>query len=199
MKTKRPGKIKTSTRRIKPGASRDPSTSPASVLHRLKTLAVPRSSGKSPRKKVTRANNIRPGLRILFTGSGTEAKLPAGRAVSERLQLELYRIDLSAVISKYIGETEKNLERLFNTAENKSWLLFFDEADALFGKRTQVRDSHDRYANQETAYLLQRLDVFVGPVIMALNRKGPLASVWRRRFPKVIHFPPPRPSRKHKE
>ena len=122
---------------------------------------MPRSSAKSQRKKVTKNDRLRPRLRVLFTGSGTEAKLLAGGVMSERLQLELYRIDLSVVISKYIGETEKNLGRLFNAAENKNWLLFFDEADALFGKRTQVKDSHDRYANQETAFLLQRLDVFV--------------------------------------
>jgi SpoVK/Ycf46/Vps4 family AAA+-type ATPase len=154
---------------------------------------------ESRRKRATYGNRIRPGLRILFTGSGTENKLLAGQALSERLRLELYRVDLSAVVSKYIGETEKNLDRLFNSAENKDWLLFFDEADALFGKRTQVKDSHDRYANQETAHLLQRLDVFAGPAIVALDRKGPLANVWRRRFPKVIPFPPRRSVRKHEE
>jgi SpoVK/Ycf46/Vps4 family AAA+-type ATPase len=168
---------------------------------KTKRLRKIKSSARreSQRKRVTHGNRTRPGLRILFTGSAAEDKLLAGRAMSERLRLELYRVDLSGVVSKYIGETEKNLDRLFNSEENKNWLLFFDEADALFGKRTQVKDSHDRYANQETAYLLQRLDVFAGPAVMALDRKGPLAKVWRRRFSKVIHFPPPRPDRKPRE
>ena len=103
----------------------------------------------------------------------------------------VYKIDLSSVVSKYIGETEKNLEKVFVQAEEKNWLLFFDEADALFGKRTQVNDSHDRFANQETSYLLQRVELFPGVVILATNLKSNIDEAFSRRFQAVIHFPMP--------
>ncbi len=95
------------------------------------------------------------------------------------------------VISKFIGETEKNLANLFAKAENKDWILFFDEADALFGKRTNVRDAHDKYANQETAYLLQRIESYNGLVILASNFKSNIDDAFMRRFQSVIHFPMP--------
>ena len=95
------------------------------------------------------------------------------------------------MVSKYLGETEKNLSRVFDAAETKNWLLFFDEADALFGKRTEVKDSHDRYANQEVSYLLQRIEAFAGVVVIALNRKGPLAKVWQQDGLRVVKFPRP--------
>ena len=109
------------------------------------------------------------GSRILFSvPPGTGKTLTAG-LLGKRLGCDVYRIALSAVVSKYIGETEKNLERLFERAENMSCILFFDEADALFGKRTNVSDAHDRYANQEVAYLLQRIEDYDGLVILASN------------------------------
>jgi SpoVK/Ycf46/Vps4 family AAA+-type ATPase len=103
---------------------------------------------------------------VLLTGASADSTA-AAQAVAHETGRDLYRIDLSGVISKYIGETEKNLDRLFDAADSKHWILFFDEADALFGKRSEVKDSHDRYANAEVAYLLQKLEPYAGPVIFA--------------------------------
>src|SRR5690606_39487670 len=103
----------------------------------------------------------------------------------------VYRIDLSQVVSKYIGETEKNLEKVFRKAENKNWILFFDEADALFGKRSNVQNSHDKYANQEVSYLLQRVEDFPGLIILASNFKSNIDQAFIRRFNAIIHFPMP--------
>jgi SpoVK/Ycf46/Vps4 family AAA+-type ATPase len=125
---------------------------------------------------------------FVFTGPDETAKLAAAKALSTQLGLKLHRIDLSSVVSKYIRETEKNLEKIFRVAEQKNWLLFFDEADALFGKRTGVRDSHDRYANQEVSYLVQRLKTFPGIAVIAVNRKGPLSKMWKTKFTKVVGF-----------
>jgi SpoVK/Ycf46/Vps4 family AAA+-type ATPase len=103
----------------------------------------------------------------------------------------VFRIDLSAVVSKYIGETEKNLASLFDRARHKQWILFFDEADALFGKRTSVKDAHDRFANQEVSYLLQRVEEFDGLVILASNFKTNMDEAFLRRFNAIIRFPFP--------
>ena len=105
--------------------------------------------------------------------------------------MDVYRIDLSIIVSKYIGEKEKNLEKVFQMAENRKWILFFDEADALFGKRTGVSNAHDRYANQETAYLLQRIEDFTGVVILASNLKSNIDEAFARRFQSIIYFPLP--------
>jgi SpoVK/Ycf46/Vps4 family AAA+-type ATPase len=107
------------------------------------------------------------------------------------LQLDLYRIDLSAVVSKYIGETEKNLRKVFDEAEDGGAILLFDEADALFGKRSEVRDSHDRYANIEVSYLLQRMEAYRGLAILTTNMKASLDSAFQRRLRFVVHFPFP--------
>jgi SpoVK/Ycf46/Vps4 family AAA+-type ATPase len=115
----------------------------------------------------------------------------AAEVLAQELGLSLYRIDLSAVVSKYIGETEKNLRKLFDAAEGGGAILFFDEADALFGKRSEVKDSHDRYANIEVNYLLQRLESFSGLAILATNMKGALDSAFLRRLRFVINFPFP--------
>ena len=101
------------------------------------------------------------------------------------------------MVSKYIGETEKNLSRLFDKAENKNWILFFDEADALFGKRTDIRDAHDKYANQEVAYLLQRIEGYNGLVILATNQRANVDDAFTRRFQAIIHFPMPRPEERY--
>jgi SpoVK/Ycf46/Vps4 family AAA+-type ATPase len=106
---------------------------------------------------------------------------------------EVYKVDLSLVISKYIGETEKNLAKVFDQAQHKGWILFFDEADALFGKRSETKDAHDRYANQEVSFLLQRIEVFDGIAILASNRRDNLDEAFTRRFESVIYFPLPRP------
>ena len=107
--------------------------------------------------------------------------------------LDVYRIDLSLVVSKYIGETEKNLAGVFDQAERNDWILFFDEADALFGKRTRTSSAHDRYANQEVAYLLQRVEDSPGVVILASNLKGNIDDAFARRFQSMIYFPLPGP------
>ena len=104
---------------------------------------------------------------------------------------DVFRIDLSLVISKYIGETEKNLSKLFDRAKNKNWILFFDEADAIFGKRTGIRDAHDKYANQEVSYLLQRIETHAGLVILASNMKSNIDPAFTRRFNSIIEFENP--------
>ncbi len=134
---------------------------------------------------------IKPGYRVLFYGpSGTGKTLTAG-LIGKEFSKEVYRIDLSQVVSKYIGETEKNLETVFKRAESKDWVLFFDEADALFGKRTNVQSSHDKYANQEISYLLQRVEDYPGLMILASNFRHNLDDAFVRRFHAVIHFPIP--------
>lgn len=131
------------------------------------------------------------GITALFAGESGTGKTMAAEVVANELRLNLYRIDLSAVVSKYIGETEKNLRRLFDAAEDGGAILFFDEADALFGKRSEVKDSHDRYANIETNYLLQRMEAYRGLAILATNMKSALDQAFMRRLRFVINFPFP--------
>jgi hypothetical protein len=132
------------------------------------------------------------GYRSLFYGPSGTGKTLAACLIGKRCNLEVYRIDLSMVISKYIGETEKNLEKVFQSAANKNWILFFDEADAIFGKRTAISNANDRYANQETAYLLQRIEDYPGVVILASNLKNNIDEAFARRFQSLIYFPVPR-------
>ncbi len=139
---------------------------------------------------------IKPGYRALFYGPPGTGKTLTATLLGEAMQRDVYRIDLSKVVSKYIGETEKNLAKVFDLAENKQWILFFDEADALFGKRTTVSSSHDRYANQEVSYLLQRIEDFPGVVILASNMRGNLDEAFTRRFQSIIHFPMPEPDQR---
>lgn len=131
---------------------------------------------------------IRPGYKSLFYGPPGTGKTLAASLIGKLCGLDVYRIDLSLIVSKYIGETEKNLEKVFQLAENKDWILFFDEADALFGKRTSVSSAHDRYANQETAYLLQRIEDFAGVVILASNLRNNIDEAFARRFQSLIYF-----------
>ncbi len=133
------------------------------------------------------------GLAALFAGPPGTGKTMAAEAVALELQLPLYRIDLSQVVNKYIGETEKNLRKLFDAADAADVILFFDEADALFGKRTEVKDAHDRYANLEISYLLERMERFKGLAILATNRKKDLDEAFLRRLRFVIEFPLPGP------
>jgi AAA+ superfamily predicted ATPase len=137
------------------------------------------------------SKKIKPGYRVLFYGPPGTGKTLTATLLGNQFGKEVYRIDLSQVVSKYIGETEKNLEKVFSKAENKDWILFFDEADALFGKRTSVQSSHDRYANQEIAYLLQRLEEFNGLLILASNFKANIDTAFMRRFHQMIYFPMP--------
>jgi SpoVK/Ycf46/Vps4 family AAA+-type ATPase len=131
------------------------------------------------------------GISALFAGESGTGKTMAAEVIANDLQLNLYRIDLSAVVSKYIGETEKNLRRLFDAAERGGAILFFDEADALFGKRSEVKDSHDRYANIEINYLLQRMEAFSGLAILATNMKSALDNAFARRLRFVVNLPFP--------
>jgi SpoVK/Ycf46/Vps4 family AAA+-type ATPase len=131
------------------------------------------------------------GLAVLFAGAPGTGKTMAAEAIAAELDLPLYRIDLSQVVNKYIGETEKNLRRLFDAADSADVILFFDEADALFGKRTEVKDAHDRYANLEISYLLERMERFKGLAILATNRKKDLDEAFLRRLRFVVEFPMP--------
>ncbi len=131
------------------------------------------------------------GISALFAGDSGTGKTMAAEVIANQLHLNLYRIDLSAVVSKYIGETEKNLRRLFDAAEDGGAILFFDEADALFGKRSEVKDSHDRYANIEINYLLQRMEAYRGLAILATNMKSALDQAFMRRLRFVVDFPFP--------
>jgi hypothetical protein len=131
------------------------------------------------------------GISALFAGESGTGKTMAAEVIANDLQLNLYRIDLSAVVSKYIGETEKNLRKLFDAAERGGAILFFDEADALFGKRSEVKDSHDRYANIEINYLLQRVEAFSGLAILATNMKSALDGAFMRRLRFIVNLPFP--------
>jgi hypothetical protein len=133
------------------------------------------------------------GISALFTGGSGTGKTMAAEVLANELALDLYRIDLSSVVSKYIGETEKNLRRVFDAAEQGGAILLFDEADALFGKRSEVKDSHDRYANIEVSYLLQRMECYRGLAILTTNQKSALDSAFLRRLRFVIQFPFPDP------
>lgn len=138
--------------------------------------------------------NVKPGYRALFHGPPGTGKTLTASLLGKSAGLDVYRIDLSMVVSKYIGETEKNLANVFDQATNKRWILFFDEADALFGKRTSTSSSNDRYANQEVAYLLQRIEDFPGTVILATNLKGNIDEAFARRFQNMVYFPVPSPA-----
>jgi len=133
------------------------------------------------------------GVSALFSGPSGTGKTTAAEVLANELHLDLYRVDLSQVVSKYIGETEKNLRRVFDAAESGSGILLFDEADALFGKRSEVKDSHDRYANIEVGYLLQRMEAYRGLAILTTNMKGALDDAFMRRLAFVVEFPFPGP------
>jgi DNA polymerase III delta prime subunit len=137
------------------------------------------------------SRKINMGYRVLFYGPpGTGKTLTAG-LLGKEFNKDVYRVDLSQIVSKYIGETEKNLSKIFDRAEHKDWILFFDEADALFGKRTNVQSSHDKYANQEVSFLLQRVEDFSGLLILASNYKSNMDEAFLRRFHSIVQFPMP--------
>lgn len=131
---------------------------------------------------------LKPGYRSLFYGPPGTGKTLTASLLGKATGMPVYRVDLSMVVSKWIGETEKNLARLFDQAQQQHWVLFFDEADALFGKRTETRSSNDRSANQQVAYLLQRIEEYPGIVILATNLRGNLDEAFLRRFQSVIYF-----------
>ena len=179
--------------RIEPAAGWDDLALPAAETRTLREIAA----HVAQRATVYDAWGFGPpggrglGISVLFCGPSGTGKTLAAEVLAGALRLDLYRIDLAGLVSKYIGETEKNLRRVFDAAEDGGAVLFFDEADALFGKRTAVTDSHDRYANIEVNYLLQRMESYRGLVILATNRRGDLDAAFLRRLRFVVPFPFP--------
>ncbi len=158
------------------------------TAHQLDELRIWLENGKRLFDEWGMGKKIKPGYKALFYGPPGTGKSLTAALLGRQFNLDVYRIDLSMVISKYIGETEQNLEKVFKKAENKNWILFFDEADALFGKRTNISDSHDKYANQEIAYLLQRLEDYPGLVILASNMRNNVDEAFTRRLQSIIPF-----------
>jgi SpoVK/Ycf46/Vps4 family AAA+-type ATPase len=154
----------------------------AQVRHRAKVYETWGFSSKGARGL---------GISALFTGASGTGKTMAAEVLANELRLDLYRIDLSQVVSKYIGETEKNLRQVFDAAEESGSVLLFDEADALFGKRSDVKDSHDRYANIEVSYLLQRMEAYRGLAILTTNLQTALDKAFLRRLRFIVQFPFP--------
>jgi hypothetical protein len=138
------------------------------------------------------SRSLSPGFTSLFHGPPGTGKTLSACLLGKHCGCDVYKIDLGMIVSKYIGETEKNLARVFDAAEHKRWMLFFDEADALFGKRTRVEESRDRFANQEISFLLQRIEDFNGVVILASNFKSNIDDAFLRRFQSIVHFPVPK-------
>ncbi len=137
------------------------------------------------------SKSIKRGYKVLFYGPPGTGKTLTATLLGKKMQKDVYRVDLSSLVSKYIGETEKNLEKVFKKAEEEDWILFFDEADSLFGKRTSVTSSNDRYANQGTSYLLQRIEEYPKMIILASNLKDNFDDAYLRRFQSIIYFPLP--------
>ena len=164
-------------------------------LHNIQAWLTQQGS-QGPDAHLTR--QLKPGYRVLFYGPPGTGKTMAAGLLGQSTGTAVYRVDLSAVVSKYIGETEKNLGRLFDMAERQRWILLFDEAEALFGKRTTIGSAHDRYANQVTSYLLQRMELFPGLIVVAAIAKGNLDEGFIRRFHAVLPFPLPGPTEREK-
>jgi ATPase family associated with various cellular activities (AAA) len=178
--------------RVTTGLHWDDLVLPAATLAQLDDIGLWLTHGHRLLNDWGLGRRISAGHVSLFHGPPGTGKTLSACLLGERCGREVHRVDLSLVASKYIGETEKNLSRLFDSAERDGHLLFFDEADALFGKRTGVGDSHDRYANQEVSYLLQRIEAFSGVVVLASNMKQNIDDAFLRRFQSVIHFPLPK-------
>ena len=157
----------------------------------LETIPLAESQKQTLKEISMHARDSRKNI-VLFAGVNGTGKTIAAEVIAGRLKRDLYRVDLSKIVSKYIGETEKNLSRLFNAAESAGAILLFDEAEALFGKRSEVKDAHDRYANLEISYLLQRLESFDGLAILATNHGEDTPEKFRRRIRFVVDFPSPK-------
>ena len=179
--------------RIEPAARWEDLVLPAPQLRTLRDLAVHVRRRAQVYETWGFASKGERGLGVsaLFAGASGTGKTMSAEVLANELRLDLYRIDLSAVVSKYIGETEKNLRRVFDAAEEGGAILLFDEADALFGKRSEVKDSHDRYANIEVSYLLQRMEAYRGLAILTTNLKGSLDTAFLRRIRFIVHYPFP--------
>jgi hypothetical protein len=179
--------------RVDPVADWDDLVLPAAQLATLRQIATHLRQRLRVYQEWGFARHISRGLGVsaLFCGESGTGKTLAAEVMANGVGLDLYRIDLSAVVSKYIGETEKNLRRVFDAAEDSGAILLFDEADALFGKRSEVKDSHDRYANIEISYLLQRMEAYRGLAILTTNMKTALDRAFQRRLRFIVHFPFP--------
>jgi hypothetical protein len=178
--------------RVGTGLTWDDLVLPAATLAQLEDIGLWLSHGQRLLHDWGFGRRVGPGHVSLFHGPPGTGKTLSACLIGARCGREVHRVDLSLVVSKYIGETEKNLARLFDAAESNGWILFFDEADALFGKRTSVSDAHDRYANQEVSYLLQRIEAFDGVVILASNLRHNIDDAFLRRFQSVVQFPLPK-------
>lgn len=161
------------------------------VIEEIDAIRVWLSDGPALMADWGLAKSVKPGYRALFYGPPGTGKTLTATLIGKAAAVDVYRIDLSMVVSKYIGETEKNLARVFDQAQTRRWILFFDEADALFGRRGNANSANDRHANQEVAYLLQRIEDFPGVVILATNLRGNLDEAFSRRFQSMIYFPMP--------
>jgi hypothetical protein len=180
-------------RRIEPAVAFADLVLPDEVLEQLRELTV-RARQKNrvlDEWQMAGAASRRRGLTALFAGASGTGKTMAAEVVAGDMGLDLYVVDLASVVDKYVGETEKNLDRIFAEADNVNGVLLFDEADALFGKRSEVSDAHDRYANVEVAYLLQRMELFDGTAILATNLRSNLDEAFARRLDSLIDFPEP--------
>ncbi|MGV3609587.1 MAG: ATP-binding protein [Fluviicola sp.] len=164
---------------------------PYNLTEELEQITQWLKNGPAIRERWNLDKFLKSGYRCLFYGPPGTGKTLTASLLGKQHGMDVYRIDLSMVVSKYIGETEKNLAKIFDRAEHQNWILFFDEADALFGKRTETSDSNDRHANQEVAYLLQRIEDFPGMVILATNIKDNLDEAFFRRFQSILYFPVP--------
>jgi len=164
---------------------------PKYTMEHLDELDMWLKHGKTLLENWNMSKSINQGYKALFYGSSGTGKTLTASLLGKKFNKLVYRIDLSQIVSKYIGETEKNLEKVFKSADKEDWILFFDEADSLFGKRTQVSSSNDKYANQETAYLLQRIEECSNLVILATNLKDNFDDAFLRRFQSIIYFPVP--------
>jgi hypothetical protein len=184
-----PGSLAT---RVQSGLEWDDLVLPAATLAQLEDIGLWLQHGRRLLDDWGFGRRTSRGHVALFHGPPGTGKTLSACLLGQRCGREVHRVDLSLVVSKYIGETEKNLGRLFDAAEREGWILFFDEADALFGKRTGVADAHDRYANQEVSYLLQRIEAHAGVVVLASNLKHHIDEAFLRRFHSVVHFALPR-------
>lgn len=166
---------------------------PERTLHELEEVLAWTTHGAALLAMPGIGRLIMPGYRSLFYGPSGTGKTLSAALLGQRSARDVYRVDLSMVVSKWIGETEKNLARVFDQAEAEGWILFFDEADSLFGKRTDVTQSNDRYANQEVSYILQRVEEFAGIVLLATNLRSNIDAAFARRFQSMIQFEMPTP------
>jgi SpoVK/Ycf46/Vps4 family AAA+-type ATPase len=178
-------------RRIVPNAGWADLVLPAEAIEHLRELAARAEHRDRVYDEWGMGGSRGRGITALFAGESGTGKTMAAEVLATALGLDVYTIDLATVVDKYVGETEKNLDRIFAEAEGINGILFFDEADALFGKRSEVRDAHDRYANIEVAYLLQRMEAFAGIAILATNLRANIDEAFARRLDAVVDFPMP--------